>query len=71
VTRALLVLGPLLCFLSGFSKCVLSLVHASLVFTRFISLVLSQCAQFVGGGGGGAAIEPDLRAGTADRNWIK
>jgi len=20
---------------------------------------------------GGAAIEPDLRAGTADRNWIK
>ena len=29
---------------------------------RFISLVLSQCAQFV---------EPGLRAGTADRNWIK
>ena len=25
----------------------------------------------VGGGGRGAAIEPDLRAGMADRNWIK
>ena len=31
-----------LCFLSVFSKCELSLVLASLVFTRFISLVLSQ-----------------------------
>ena len=42
-----------LCFLSVFSKCVLSLVRASLVFTCFIPLVLSQCAQFVGGGGAG------------------
>jgi len=52
-------------------KCVLTLVRASLVFTRFISLVLSQCPKFVGGGRGGAAIKPDLRARTADGNWIK
>jgi len=32
------------------SNCVLSLMRVSLVFTCFMSLVLSQCAQFVGGG---------------------
>ena len=57
--RALGIGSSSLCFLSVFSKCVLSLVRASLVWARFISLVLSQCAQFVGGGGVGVA---DLRA---------
>jgi len=40
------------------------LVRASLVFTRFISLVLSQCAQFVGGGGAGVlSSSPTFRPG--------
>ena len=52
VTRALLVLGSLLCFLSVFSNCVLSLVWASLV-SHAVSprCSLSQRTQFVGGGG--------------------
>jgi len=58
VTRVLLVLGSLLCvfFLSfqneyfpGASFSCFHTFYLSLVFTHFISLVLSQCAQFVGG----------------------
>ena len=68
MTRALLVLGSLLCvfFLSFqnvyFPWCGLLLFH------NFYALsALNLSAE----GGGGAAIEPDIRAGTADRNWIK
>ena len=66
VTRALLVLGSLLCvfFLSFqnvyFPWCGL------LLFSHVLSPWCSQLAE----GSGGAAIEPDLRAGTADRNWM-
>ena len=49
VTRALLVLGSLLCV---FKMCTFLGADFS-CFTRFISLVLSQCAQFVGGVGRG------------------
>jgi len=37
------------------------------LFFGFTIIVHSTISR----GGGGAAIEPDLRAGTAGRNWIK
>ena len=63
MTRGLLVLGSL-CLLSFFSNCVLSLVGL-LLFSHRISLVLSLSALNLSAEG--AAIESDLRAGTAGR----
>ena len=67
MTRALLVLGSLLCdfFLSFqivyFPWCGL------LLFSHVLSPWCSHSALNLSAGGGGAATEPDLRAGTAGK----
>ena len=71
MTRALLVLGSLLCvFFLAFQNvyfpwCGLDLF--SHVFSRCSHGALNLSAE----GGGGAAIESDLQTGAADRSWIK
>ena len=65
VTHALLVLGSLLCFFF----CLQNGYFQLLLFSPVLSL--TSALNLSAEGGGSAAIEPDLRAGTADRNWIK
>jgi len=62
-------------FSSGYFLFVFQNVYFSwcglLLFSHVFSLCSHSALNLSAEGGGGAAIEPDLQAGTADRNWIK